>query len=552
MALHLAVRSALLRPLLAVSVALASTVLLLPGGAAGQEGEWRAHGNANGRASVSNGTLQVRSMEPGGAWLHRDRPYSIARPYSVEFEVRISGRDNHWVTLYSDAFVHLVVDWGTEVKHWQPGLAYGISRRIASLEPGRWHRIRMEARPAERKFDVYIDGQKVGTARNLTPPHASHLDGLPGRTAGPEIVWVGDADDTSYRGGAYNRGSADWRNFQFYQPPAGAGGSDGYRPPPNPAGRVKAPPRADARLSPAADAEVYAYRYRNWHRHNRGKWFNMGAGWNAEGGEKRSYLRFDLEGQPPVSRAVLRLWLYSTEGEPGGQLGVYRVLGGWDEGTDTYHSGRVEETAAPGELAWHQQPRIADRHEVVFRTNRAESERIELDVTRLVRAWQGGLPNHGLVLKTTTQNPSRSDRSSVARFRTREFVDPCDRPRLLLYHGGAPPEQATAHPNVAGVWREVDGGCAGTTWEVGQIGDEVRAIAAEVRCADGSGGVWEGRDFRWEGPRTLTYRITHHDGREERHRVVFDAAGRRATVHISPGGGTVHIRWVADRRERPR
>ena len=496
---------------------------------------------------MTNGTLAVSSMTPGAAWFHRDRPYSQARPYSVEFDARITERDNHWMTLYSDAFLYLVVDWGTEVKHWQPGLAYGISSGLATFEPDRWYRIRMEARPAEREFDVYIDGRKVSTARNLTPPHISHVDQIPGQTVGQDMIWLGDADDLRYRGGAYNRGAAEWRNFQFYQaPPEGEQIT--------PAGRVKAPPNASERRFPVADGEVYAYPYRNWNRHNRGTWFNMGAGWNAAGGEMRAYLRFDVPSSPPVDRAVLRLWHYHTDGEPGGEIGIYRVLEHWNEGTDTYHSGRVEQTAAPGELSWAQQPRIVDQPVATFRTERESEERIEIDVTHLVRQWQQGMPNHGLVLKTTLDDPTRNDLTSVARFRTREFSDPCDRPVLLLYHdaSSAPPPTTTAHPNVSGVWREVDGPCAGTTWEIGQQGDRVHFAAAQIQCADGSGGVWEGRNFHWEGPRTLAYQLVHENGTEERHRVVFDATGKQGTVHISPSGAVVHIQWVADSIHRPK
>lgn len=514
-------------------------------------GQWTPHTLGEGQTTISeDGILRIASMRAGVAWFYRDRPYSIARPYSVEFDARLTESNNHWVGLYSDAFLFLVADWGTEIKHWQPGLPWDISPGLTNFEPGRWYRIRMDARPAKQEFDVFIDDRKVGTARNVTPPHVTHTEQIPGQTAGRDIIWLGDADDLTtplYRGGAYNRGGAEWRNFRFYQTPP-----EGERI--SPAGRVKAPPHASERLSPAADAEVYAYQYRNWNRSNRGKWFNMSAGWNSTGGEKRAYIQFDVSGVPSVDRAILRLWHYATDGEPGGEIGVYRVLENWVEGTDTYHSGRAEQTAYSGELNWVQQPRIAGSPIATFQATRAEEERIEIDITHLVRQWQQGTPNHGLVLKTTLANPSRSDRTSVAYFRTREFADPCDHPSLRLYYDESTSQQptATAHPNVSGVWRAMDGPCAGTIHEIGQPGDEVVFATAEIRCADGSGGTWEGRNFRWEGPRTLTYDLTHNDGKQERHRVVFDAQGRHGTVHISPSGATVRIRWVGDSIDRPK
>lgn len=210
-------------------------------------------------------------------------------------------------------------------------------------------------------------------------------------------------------------------------------------PPLTPAPASAAEPRRDppvdpggglVALPPAADAEVYAYDYRNWSRANLGGSKALAVGWNPVGGEKRAYLRFDLAGVPLAAQASLRLYHAGTVGDASLRLGLYRVTGPWDEGTDVYHSGQEERTAGPGELSWAQQPDIDPRPVVVF-TLPAQPGWLEVEITRLVHEWQTGTPNHGVVVKIV-DDPAAAAGAVLYQFRSREFDDPELRPRLVI------------------------------------------------------------------------------------------------------------------------
>ena len=185
------------------------------------------------------------------------------------------------------------------------------------------------------------------------------------------------------------------------------------------------------RLYPVADGDVYAYSYLNWNWANWGMYKTMGAGWHPVGGERRAYLRFDLPAGLDISRAVLKLYQYQNAG-PVHTLGVYRVTSSWDEGTDTYHSGEVEEKAAPGELCWMQQPSFDPVPVATFTSATTVPTWVEVDITSLVQQWQDGAPNYGLVVKTTNEHPTSSDPEAKSGFYTKEHPDQANRPVLEL------------------------------------------------------------------------------------------------------------------------
>ena len=188
-------------------------------------------------------------------------------------------------------------------------------------------------------------------------------------------------------------------------------------------------------LYPVADGSIYAYSYRNWNWANLGQYENMGAGWNPTGGEKRSYLRFDLPAGAGISRAVLKLYQDHRAGS-GHTLGVYRVTSPWYEGTDTYHSGEVEETAAPGELCWMQQPSFDPVPVATFSSATDVPAWVEVDITSLVQKWQSGTANYGLVVKTANDHLTKSDPEAMSGFRTKEEPQQAHRPVLDLSAGG--------------------------------------------------------------------------------------------------------------------
>ncbi len=185
-------------------------------------GRWQAHQNGAGRCSASGTQLCIESMGPGGAYFTTRRPYAIDRDYTVSFDVKLAQRDNHIITLYSDGFIYVDIDWGIELGHAQPGAPYNLKRGLGNLEPGRWYAIKVVAHPGQHSFDVFLDGKKVSTATNINFMVSHHLLLKP-EGVSRETIYFGDADNTSLGGGAYNRGAACWRNIRLSGPPPAAG-----------------------------------------------------------------------------------------------------------------------------------------------------------------------------------------------------------------------------------------------------------------------------------------------------------------------------------------
>ena len=197
-------------------------------------------------------------------------------------------------------------------------------------------------------------------------------------------------------------------------------------------GSVSQDPEA-GRLPPVADSYVYAYAYRNWNKANWGKYGSLGAGWNPTGGEKRTYLKFDLSGIDPknVGKAIMKLFHYHTGGNNSLSVGIHAVTGTWQEGGGTYHSGKVEKTAAPGEISWVAQPSFSPYQSANFKPGPGTNKYIEVDITQLVKQWLSGVPNNGLVLKATGNLSGRTP-ASVYCFYSREHKDKSKRPVLIL------------------------------------------------------------------------------------------------------------------------
>ncbi|MCG2810966.1 MAG: DNRLRE domain-containing protein [Candidatus Aminicenantes bacterium] len=190
------------------------------------------------------------------------------------------------------------------------------------------------------------------------------------------------------------------------------------------------------RIEPNSDSHVYAYSYRNWNKSNWGKYENIGAGWNPTGGEKRAFLKFDLAGIDPnsVKKATLKLYHNHTGGGNAVDIGVYRVMSPWQEGSGTYHSGQTEKTASYGEISWDNQPSV-DRYPVVyFNPGQEINKWIEVDVTSLIKAWLTGVPNHGMAIKVVENYLGKSE--SQYGFRSREFEEIDKRPVLVLSGSG--------------------------------------------------------------------------------------------------------------------
>jgi len=276
-----------------------------------------------------------------------------------------------------------------------------------------------------------------------------------------------------------------------------------------------------SQIASIADSHVYAYSYRNWNKANLGKYNILRAGWLPTGGEKRAYLKFDLSGVnlANVGKATLNLFHNYTGGNNSLSLGVHRVTGSWQEGSDTYHSGQTEKTAKYGEISWVNQPPFEFNSIAYFNPGTGTNKWVEVDITPLVNAWLSGTPNYGLVIKPRGIMSGRSPISAYG-FYSREFEDVDKRPVLVLSGSGSvsPPEgglrgDVIDHFSVAGIWditqsngfkgkfnlqQDLDGRLTGTATWGGHLSGTVEGrisgstVEFTINYSNGISGIYKG------------------------------------------------------------
>jgi len=170
----------------AVLAGVTVAVVALPGalaasrGGPARGGRWKLVKAGRSDIEIGVDRIHVDSMSFGRAYAWRPRPYKHDRDYVVSFEFRLEATTNHYLTLYDDGFIHVLVDWGTQLKHVQPGMRFNLTRRLVHLDVGKWHRFRISAYPSRKTFYVYVDGKFVSAATDVEPasttPHwASRL-----------------------------------------------------------------------------------------------------------------------------------------------------------------------------------------------------------------------------------------------------------------------------------------------------------------------------------------------------------------------------------------
>ncbi|WP_457575620.1 PGAP1-like alpha/beta domain-containing protein [Desulfomarina sp.] len=171
---------------------------------------WERHSLSGGQCTIQGNQLCIDAMQPGGAWFTTYRPYKLVGDYTVRFDIKLNTSDNHFPILYSDGFIYMMIDWGTMLAHYQPGRPYNL-KDVMNLEQGRWYKIRIEAHPSQKSFDLYLDNKLISKASGIIPMHDAHT--APPQITDGSVIWMGDADSTAYRGGNYNRGSICWRGI---------------------------------------------------------------------------------------------------------------------------------------------------------------------------------------------------------------------------------------------------------------------------------------------------------------------------------------------------
>lgn len=189
-------------------------VILAPGaGTPAPVAGWQPVFSGGNSVDIGADDICISAMRHGTGFATKRRPYDFSRDYTVAFDFQLREKDNHWLVLYSDTFVHLHIDWGTDLFFLGPS-----NTKIMNMEVGRWYHVEVTARPGRKSFDIDIDGNRVKTATHVTP---GSLDTGPGRgTSGTdgalgEWIYVGDFQNTTY-----NRGSACWKNIALTYTPA--------------------------------------------------------------------------------------------------------------------------------------------------------------------------------------------------------------------------------------------------------------------------------------------------------------------------------------------
>ena len=236
-------------------------------------------------------------------------------------------------------------------------------------------------------------------------------------------------------------------------------------------------------IKSVADAYVYAYHYRNWNRSNRGKYEQLVAGWHPVGGESRIYIRFELPdfSLGKTEKVYLRLYHFSTSGNSNVDLGVYRVGDPWKEGKDTYHPGKIEKTAPKDVITWKHQPVFNSSVIASFNPGTKQNHWVDVDITVLVREWQAGFKNYGLVIKPVGDLNS-SNPESLYHFASREYENGSRQPVLVV---------KKANGNTVGVNNQISNTKIVGDWKW-FTGDLVHIYKNRtVKSPNGSHGTWK-------------------------------------------------------------
>jgi hypothetical protein len=133
----------------------------------------------------------------------------------------------------------------------------------------------------------------------------------------------------------------------------------------------------------------------------------------------RSYLQFNLDPLPDDAvivgaRLALYNW-YSVPGNPAG-IGVYNVLAPWAEDV----------------ITWNNQPNFATTSEYALNLPAAVTNAFHYwYISDLVKGWwDGSIPNHGVVLKSTNESAQEGWKS----FYSSDWSAVAERPQLIIYY----------------------------------------------------------------------------------------------------------------------
>ena len=189
----------------------------------------------------------------------------------------------------------------------------------------------------------------------------------------------------------------------------------------------------DSKIPIAADSYVYSYAYRNWNDANFGRHDVITTGWHSTGGEKRTYLKFDLPNVETgmVENAKLKLYHCKSIGKNTSRINIYKVLEDWIEGEGVFHEGKSEPSDSSGVITWNIQPTYSDSIITQFKPKKKTNVWIEIDITNLVNEWLSGDPNYGIMLKPGGDLSGREP-TSIYEFYSKDFEDTSKIPHVEI------------------------------------------------------------------------------------------------------------------------
>jgi len=367
----------------------------------GESSGWKSITTGGNAVNISGDQVCIDSMKPGVGYATRTRPYGLSQDYTVSFDFKLDTSNNHWFILYFDEFAYVGIDWGTDLKHWQPGMAYNLSNLLSKLDPGKWYRIKIDAHPSQKSFDVLVDGQKLGTAVNVEPGKRV-VPGMPSlQDVAEGGILIGDQETTDY-----NRGAGCWKNFSFsavptptpVHTPADTGADQGR-------GQGKATIYTSEQLN-LKDVDVYQYDYLNWNNTNWGGNQSEYVSSNVDGKgntRRRIYIWFDVNSIPGGAdnwnKVELELSLGHAAIAGNLKVNAFRVTGAWIEGDGIYLANQNAPNAGAGVISWNFQPQWDSGKAWASAVAGDKGGPVRWDITELIKGWRSGqFPNQGLVL----------------------------------------------------------------------------------------------------------------------------------------------------------
>ncbi|KPL03278.1 MAG: hypothetical protein AMJ73_07490 [candidate division Zixibacteria bacterium SM1_73] len=139
----------------------------------------------------------------GGGYAYGTTPtidLDTTQDFTITTYFRVPSTSNHWFMVLDNNWVHLVIDYDTDLRAWQG--SHGGALHLASLNTNQWYHIKVVAHPATSNYDIYLNCFKAGTANFLRGGDGNMFP----------YLRLGDIHD-----GATDHGGAYWDDLLVYE-----------------------------------------------------------------------------------------------------------------------------------------------------------------------------------------------------------------------------------------------------------------------------------------------------------------------------------------------